>query len=114
MKQNTFKKVSAIFRFDENHSPLFMNSQNAPGRLKLNQLAKRAVFTESVPNCAHITRDNVIGRGHTIKLSKLLKTGIAVAMIQATTQRATPIPIQDPTALKSRFCMRSVPAQTRV
>jgi hypothetical protein len=35
--------VRRIFLGDENHRPLFMNSQKVPGRLKLNQLAKRAV-----------------------------------------------------------------------
>lgn len=50
----------------------------------------------------------------TIKLRRLLNTGIAKAIIQAMIQRPTPMPIQDPMAIKSRFCIRSVPANTRV
>jgi hypothetical protein len=44
IKQEILTHVRKIFLGDDNHSPLFMNSQKAPGRLKLNQLAKRAVY----------------------------------------------------------------------
>jgi hypothetical protein len=40
--------VIPVFLGLENHRPRFMNSQNAAGRLKLNQLAKSAVCLLSV------------------------------------------------------------------
>jgi hypothetical protein len=36
--------VRPVFLGLENHKPRFMNNQNAAGRLKLNQLAKSAVY----------------------------------------------------------------------
>lgn len=53
-------------------------------------------------------------REQTIKLRRLLNTGIADAITHATTQRIRAIPTHDPTATKSLFCMRFVPAKIRM
>lgn len=42
-------KVKRIFLGEENHNPLFIYNQNIPGRPKLNQLAKSAVFYHNQP-----------------------------------------------------------------
>lgn len=107
--QITLTIVRRIFLGEENHSPLFMYNQKAPGRPKLNQLANNAVFSQSVRNIYSHRRTEL-----TIKLRRLLNTGIAEEIIQAMTQRTNAIPIQDPTAMKSCLCIRSVPAKTRV
>lgn len=44
--QKIFTTVKAIFRGDENQSPLFIHSQNIPGNPKENQLAKRDTCKE--------------------------------------------------------------------
>lgn len=115
--QTTLIKVKSIFLGEENHNPLFIYSQKAPGSPKLNQLAKSAVFCDHnqispSQSIARYSIDSWVGR--TMRLRRLLNTGIAEAIIQAITQRATAIPIQDPTAMKSRLCIRSVPAKIRV
>ena len=42
---------------------------------------------------------------HTTKLNSLLNTGIASAMIQASTHNARTIAVQEPTAIQLRLCM---------
>lgn len=51
---------------------------------------------------------NQLAKSDAIKLNKLSKTGIASAMIHARIQTANPIATQDPVAIQSRECMRSL------
>lgn len=54
------------------------------------------------------------GEARTIKLRRLLNTGMADAITHATIHSDKASPIQEPTATKSRLCMRSVPAKIRI
>lgn len=51
---------------------------------------------------------NQLAKSDAIKLNKLSKTGIASAIIHARIQTANPIATQDPVAIQSRECMRSL------
>ena len=108
--QKIFTTVKAIFRGEENQSPLFIHSQNIPGNPKENQLAKRDTYKEDSVSLLNILVEE---SGHTIRLKRLLNTGIAEAIIQATTQTPNAMATQDPTATISFLCMRSVPAKRR-
>lgn len=122
-KENRFTKIiptqiqpalriaRQIFLPEDDHKPLFIYSQNMPGIPKVNQLAKTATYQVVSPQFWRMVRNNP---AHTIKLRRLLNTGIASAITQAIIQNPKPITIQDPVATKSRLCMRSVPAKMRV
>lgn len=51
---------------------------------------------------------NQLAKSDAIKLSKLSKTGIASAIIHARIQTTNPMATQEPVAMKSRECMRSL------
>jgi post-segregation antitoxin (ccd killing protein) len=112
-----FKNVKPIFRVLANHWPLFIHSQKIPGRPKENQLAKSETYHKKNQYQYHAKFHDLNHvediRRRTIKLSRLLKTGIEDAMIQATTQTPNAMANHEPTATTSRLCIRSVPAKTR-
>lgn len=50
----------------------------------------------------------------TIKLKRLLNTGIAEAITHAITHKVRQIPTQEPIATQSRLCIRPVSANRRI
>jgi hypothetical protein len=104
------RNVKAIFLGDENHNPLFIWSQNMPVNAKVNQLPKRAVCLVLIPPKGF----EKSWLWHTIRVRRLLKTGIASAIIHAIIHRQTVRPTQEPMAIRSRLCIRSVPAKIRM
>lgn len=76
----------------------------------VNQLANSAVYSKLMST--HTTKRE--GKSDlTIKLRRLLKTGIASAMIQAIVHKTSPISTHDPIDRQLRFCMWSVPRKIR-
>lgn len=96
-------KVRNILVGDAKYWPLFMWSQKIA--------LKPSMSYVSADHSCDVPRDlqvNQLAKSDAIKLSRLLKTGIASAIIHASNHTAAPIAIQEPVATQSRLCMRSL------
>ena len=109
---NKFMKVKTIFLGDANHMPWFKCRPNIPVKMKVNQLPKSAVCSNV--SSASKTAKKHRKSEHTINVRRSSNTGIAIAITQATIQRAVAMPTHELTPTQSRLCMRSVPAKIRM
>lgn len=100
----TLTKVSTILVGDAKYWPLFMWSQ----KIALKPSASHVSFYHRSGDVQGALQVNQLAKSDAIKLSRLLKTGIASAMIHASNHTTAPIAIQEPVATQSRLCMRSL------
>lgn len=115
------KAESSIFRLEEKYLPLFMNSQKTALIPSAPVSAGRAIKRtwglhtsrptgekRSLERLSVWTRMIRKYSRHTTKLRRLLKTGMASAMIHARIHSTRTMPVHIPIAFQSRRCMRSL------